>query len=160
MSIMHKRNRSRAAVLALICAAGSAAPLAWGTTFTWIGASGTWGDTAQWKGTATLPPNGSSAECFLGNNGTVALAGGTFTAAALHVGHIGANNPGTSQLLIDSGTLTLAQNITVGEGNAGSIIINGGALVTSSSKNVWLGGGTLKLHWLPRDRQRHASAQQ
>jgi hypothetical protein len=143
-----RRNQSRAAGLALIWAASAAAPAAWGTTFTWIGSAGSWGDAAQWTGTGTIPPNsyaGSNAspEVFLGNNGSVNLGGGSWSIAYAHIGHSGANSPGTGWLNIDSGSITLTQNTYIGDGSAGTLIINGGQYITSASKNFFLGGGTV-----------------
>src|SRR5262249_51209006 len=132
------RGKNCAKLAVIVGAAISAVPWsARATTATWIGTNGSWGDAANWAGSSALPPNTNSSECFLDNNSQVSLSapGSSFICAALHVGFNSGALPGTSKLTIDTGTLNVAQNLTVGEGSDGSIIVNGGALVVASSKN-------------------------
>src|SRR2546421_12045237 len=116
-----RTHRRVAAVLFL--ATGSICQMASATTHTWKSADGTWGDATKWSSL----PNGTSAEAFVGNGGTVSIAGGIFNTSSLHVGYVGTNNSGTGKIIVDSGSLTANRTGLMGEGNAGSLIINGGA---------------------------------
>ncbi len=160
---MH-RNESRsriakAAVSAAVAlAAHGAVSPAFGSTHTWLGAANSWGfigatsGEAVWTGNGggvNVPPNTVTTEVFIGNNGTVNLGGGAWAEGYLHIGQNGASMPGTGELQIDAGSMTVSQNIYVGDGAAGTLTINGGLLITSASKSFNLGGGTISTTGAP-----------
>src|SRR5438477_12036341 len=112
-------------------------------TATWTGAvSNSWGDAANWAGTAPIPPgvalatNGAAqGDAWIGNNSTVFynnyLAGsGTIVIGRLHLGYsgIGAALPGDGTLVMNAGSLSTQQFNTIGAGAVGTLIVSGGMI--------------------------------
>jgi fibronectin-binding autotransporter adhesin len=120
-------------------------------TGTWIGSASTsWGDVANWVGSAPLPPgvaqatNGAAqGDVWIGNNGTVFynnfMAGsGTIVIGRIRLGYNapGTTNPGTGILNMDAGSLSTQQFNTFGDGAVGTINITGGMLDLHGTDNT------------------------
>src|SRR4051812_19640880 len=118
-------------------------------TGTWIGSvSSSWGDAANWGGTGNPPGvTANNGDAYIGNNSTVVFGGyvtptltqANVTRLRVGFGGPGTNNPGTGTLIVDTGTLNLDQDSSVGDGNAGTIIVNGGNLIQRDTKHIVLG---------------------
>src|SRR4051794_36635486 len=122
---MGKIKSARTAAM-VFAAAITASPAGWASTHTWIGTANSWGFVAAdpanavWTGNGgglNVPPNnatGISAEVFIGNGGSVNLGGQSWGISYLHLGQAGPNFPGTGQLTIDTGSISIAQNVYIG----------------------------------------------
>jgi len=111
--------------------------------------SGGWAEGTSWN-TGLTPTAGQNG--WIGDGDTITLSGPGRGAKALTVGHAEATNPGTGTLTVTSGGLSVVNDLTIGDGNAGTVNLNGGTTTVggnivngASTSTLTLDGGTVDM---------------